>query len=85
MAEWIDPELFHEPEERQPASYLKKEFLVENSGNARLYITAHGIYNAYINGKKAGDFILAPGTSQYNARLQYQTYDVSGLLNVGKN
>ena len=85
VAEWIDPELFHEPEERQPASYLKKEFLVENSGNARLYITAHGIYNAYINGKKASDFILAPGTSQYNARLQYQTYDVSGLLNVGKN
>lgn len=85
VAEWIDPELFHEPEERQPTSYLKKEFLVENSGNARLYITAHGIYNAYINGKKAGDFILAPGTSQYNARLQYQTYDVSGLLNVGKN
>lgn len=36
-------------------------------------------------GKKASDFILAPGTSQYNARLQYQTYDVSGLLNVGKN
>lgn len=85
VAEWIDPELFHEPEERQPASYLKKKFLVENSGNARLYITAHGIYNAYINGKKASDFILAPGTSQYNARLQYQTYDVSGLLNVGKN
>ena len=35
-------------------------------------------------GKKVSNFILAPGTSQYNARLQYQTYDVSGLLNVGK-
>ena len=84
-AKWIDPEPAHNSEERQPASYLKKEFEVERTGHARLYITAHGVYDAYINGIKAGDFILAPGTSQYDVRLQYQSYDVSSLLRQGKN
>ena len=81
-AKWIDPEPAHNSEERQPASYLKKEFEVERTGHARLYITAHGVYDAYINGIKAGDFILAPGTSQYDVRLQYQSYDVSSLMRL---
>lgn len=84
-AKWIDPEPAHNPEERQPASYLKKEFEVERTGHTRLYITAHGVYDAYINGVKAGNFVLAPGTSQYDVRLQYQSYDVSSLLRQGKN
>ena len=45
-AKWIDPEPAHNSEERQPASYLKKEFEVERTGHARLYITAHGVYDA---------------------------------------
>lgn len=84
-AKWIDPETEHEADKRQPASYLKKKFIVEQLGNARLYITSHGVYSAYINGVKVGNFILAPGTSQYNVRLQYQTYDISELLKVGEN
>lgn len=84
-AKWIDPEPEHDKETRQPASYLKKEFFVKNIGEARLYVTAHGVYDAYINGRKAGHFILAPGTSQYNERLQYQTYNVSHLLKQGMN
>lgn len=84
-AQWIDPEPAHDPEERQPGSYLKREFDVGRTGDARLYITAHGVYEAWINGKRAGNFILAPGTSQYDRRLQYQTYDVSPLLKAGRN
>ena len=83
-AKWIDPEP-PSAEARRPASYLRKEFVAEQTGSARLYVTAHGIYDAYINGTKAGNFILAPGTSQYPSRLQYQSYDVSGLLRQGKN
>ena len=84
-AKWIDPEFVHDIEERQPASYLKREFYLGELGNARLYITAHGIYDAYINGRRVGNFILAPGTSQYDKRLQYQCCDVSGLLKKGTN
>ena len=41
-AKWINPEL-SESKERQPASYLKREFSVEETGLSRLYITCHGL------------------------------------------
>ena len=53
--------------------------------SARLYITTQGIYEAEINGIRVGDYFLAPGFTEYNDRLQYQTYDVSKLLREGKN
>ena len=84
-AKWINPELDFNSDERQPASYFLKEFLVEEVGKSRLYITSHGIYTVAINGQRIEEFILAPGTSQYNKRLQYQTYDVSPYLNKGNN
>lgn len=84
-AKWIDPEQDPDKKVRQPASYLKKEFNVRKKGRARLYITAHGLYEAHINGKRVGDFVLAPGTDDYNKRLQYQVYDVSDLLKEGNN
>ncbi|KAH8724381.1 bacterial alpha-L-rhamnosidase domain protein [Phaeosphaeriaceae sp. PMI808] len=52
---------------------------------ARLYITAHGIYSAQINGEQVGDHVLAPGWTSYKHRLIYQTYDVTALLRQGQN
>jgi alpha-L-rhamnosidase len=52
---------------------------------ARLYITAHGIYVARINGERVGDEQLAPGWTAYHHRLRYQTHDVTGLLRTGAN
>lgn len=83
-ARWIDPEL-SATKERRPAAYLKRDFNLEETGLSRLYITSHGLYEAFINGKRVGDFILAPGTDDYNHRLQYQVYDVSELLIKGSN
>lgn len=48
--------------------------------SARLYATACGVYEASVNGQKAGDAFLAPGWTSYKNRLQYQTYDVTGQL-----
>jgi len=48
--------------------------------NAKLYITALGVYEATLNGKRIGDFILAPDWTSYSKRLQYQEYDVTELL-----
>lgn len=85
VAKWINPELECDPNIHKPASYLRRSFFVEDTKNARLYITAHGLYEAYLNGKRVGDFVLAPGSYNYDKRLAYQTYDVSGLLCKGEN
>lgn len=47
---------------------------------ATLSITALGCYTAQINGKRIGKFVLAPGWTSYDKRLQVQEYDVSHLL-----
>lgn len=47
---------------------------------AELTISATGVYEAIINDKRVGNFILAPGLTSYKTRLQYQTYDVTDML-----
>ena len=87
-AKWINPELQCDPGAHKPASYLRTTFQCDaksRNQKARLYVTAHGLYEVWINGKRAGDFVLAPGSYNYDKRLAYQTYDVSGLLCEGKN
>lgn len=53
--------------------------------SARLYATAHGVYQLSINGQKTGDHQLAPGWTDYHQRIQTQTYDVTPLLRQGVN
>lgn len=84
-AKWIHPESVLKKTTRQPASYMKKTFTLDSWEIGRLYITCHGVYAAYLNGKRVSDFILAPGTSEYAKRLYYQTYDVTDALQKGKN
>jgi len=69
-----------------PALLFRKEFSSEKKiVSATVFITAHGIYDAYINGQKVGDAFLTPGWTSYNKRLQYQVYDVTGFIKKGKN
>lgn len=63
---------------------LRKSFHYEG-GKARLYATAHGIYQVEINGVVVGDQLLTPGWQSYNHRLHYQTYDVTSYLKSGGN
>lgn len=85
QAKWINPELECDPAVHKPASYLKSSFDAAKTSNARLYITAHGLYEVYLNGKRVGDYVLAPGTTSYDKALAYQTYDVTDLLKEGQN
>jgi len=65
---------------------FRKEFKsAKKIQSATAYITAHGMYEACLNGKRIGDGYLAPGWTSYNKRLQFQTYDVTNLLNNGTN
>jgi alpha-L-rhamnosidase len=51
---------------------------------AILEVTAAGVYEAELNGQRVGEFILAPGWTEYHKRLQVQRYDVTAMLG-GKN
>ena len=68
----------------RPASYLCKSFTA-SKGEARLYITAKGLYAAWLDGKHIGDMVLAPGSFTGNKHLGAQTYDVTALLHEGEN
>lgn len=70
---------------RYPADCFRKRFDSENTVRARLYITASGVYEARINGERCGNFILAPGITDYRKRIQYQTCDVTELIKNGEN
>ncbi len=48
--------------------------------SARIYITGAGLYEAYLNGDKIGEDMYAPFTSDYDNKMQYQTYDVTNML-----
>ena len=61
--------------------YFFKNFeLKEKVKKARLYISGLGLYEAYINGQKISDECLTPYCNNYDAWIQYQTYDVTELL-----
>lgn len=71
--------------DRRPARVRKDFHLDRPVTRARLYITAHGLYEAEINGRRVGDEILAPGWTVYPHRLRYRTHDVTGHLTEGAN
>ncbi|OOQ87651.1 alfa-L-rhamnosidase [Penicillium brasilianum] len=64
---------------------FRKEFDVKPFIHAELTITAQGVYEAEINGRRVGDHFMAPGWTSYDRRLQYQTYDVTAMLSSGRN
>jgi alpha-L-rhamnosidase len=80
-ANWISSP-FDKPDEKiRPCSYFRKDFqVIKQVQTARLYISALGLYEAYLNGKKVGDQLFTPGWTSYNKRVQYQTYDITAML-----
>ncbi len=85
-ARFVTPDWDVDPTKAQPSPLLRREFTVRAGiAQARLYITALGVYEAQINGKIVGDHALDPGWTSYNHRLRYQTFDVTDLLREGPN
>jgi alpha-L-rhamnosidase len=65
---------------------FRKQFTAEKKvTTARLYVTALGSYQAFVNGRPVGQSRLAPGFTDYRKRVLYQTYDVTPLIASGKN
>ncbi len=76
-ANWIEPL----NNEWEISPIFKKEFNVEkNIKKATLKVSAKGVYEAFLNEKRVGDFILAPGWTSYRKRIQVQEYDITDML-----
>ena len=69
------------PAEETACPVFGKTFAIDKKvKKARLYATAHGVYEVTLNGQTVGDYRMAPGWTSYHNRLQYQIYDVAELL-----
>lgn len=70
---------------RRP-SMVRREFSV-GSGlkHARLYVTAHGLYEVELNGARVGRDTMSPGWTVYDERLRYTAHDVTGSIVEGGN
>ncbi|WP_051554741.1 glycoside hydrolase family 78 protein [Maribacter antarcticus] len=65
---------------------LRKRFSVTKEvSDAMLYVSALGYYEIGLNGNKVGNHVLSPEWTDYNKRVQYQTYDVTQNLENGEN
>ncbi|MGI5226352.1 family 78 glycoside hydrolase catalytic domain [Actinoallomurus sp. CA-142502] len=93
--DWTAVEVVDPPEEGEraldahgllPCPLLRREFSASTAPvRARLYVSARGLYEMRINGRRVGDGELTPGWTDYRHRVQYQTYDVTALVREGGN
>lgn len=78
QAEWITHGY---SDDIQPCPVYEKRFTLRGKPKqARVYASALGVYELHINGRKVGDACLAPGWTNYKQRLQYQTHDITDIL-----
>ena len=67
---------------------VRSEFRLNTSKDidkARLYVTAQGAYEMFINGDRVSEDYLNPGMSTFAKTLNYNTYDVTEMLDNGSN
>lgn len=71
---------------QHPCPFVRYEFDVDRPvASARLYVTALGLYEPYLNGSVVGEEVLAPNWTTYKKRVRYQTFDVTDRLRQGRN
>ena len=67
------------------AGYVTTTVTLPSIQTATLHVSALGLYRVFINGQRVGDEQLTPGWTNYDDRIAYQSYDVTGLLHGGEN
>jgi len=69
-----------------PAQRYRRDFQAKGKiRSATIFMSAHGVYEAFLNGKPLSENKFAPGWTSYGKRLQYQVYDVTSLVDRGTN
>jgi alpha-L-rhamnosidase len=89
-ADWtavpITPDWTEDHDTDLPPPLLRRGFHVDAEvASARLYVTAHGLYEVELNGERVGDDAFSPGWTSYGSRLRYLTYDVTRHVRRGDN
>lgn len=87
-AQWITvkaPKVNDENGCRSPFSCFKEFSLKKSIQKAVIYATSLGLYELKLNGQKVGEDYFTPGWTDYNYRLQYQTYDVTEMISKEVN
>ncbi len=80
-ASWITMKGEKKSDQSLPSQYYRTTFsTLKDVRSARIYATSLGLYQLFLNGRKVGDQLFTPGFTSYHKRLQYQTYDVTDLL-----
>jgi alpha-L-rhamnosidase len=71
---------------KNAAPMLRTAFTTQSKAikSARLYVTARGIYEMYLNGNRVSNDYFNPGLTQYNKHHMYQTYDVTNVVKQGE-
>ena len=78
QAKWITDD---KDKEYEPAPMFRKGFMVDKPvKQARLYVSAAGYYEMFLNGKRVGENFLDPGYTHFDKRNLYVTHDVTSLL-----
>lgn len=66
--------------------HIRRSFDVSRKvRRARAYVSARGLYKLFVDGKPQGNGVFTPGFTDYNKRIQYQTYDLTSLLKPGRH
>lgn len=85
-ARWISPVEGDDPTDERPAFVLARTLsLTSAPAQARLHATALGVYEFFINGQRAGQDELTPGSTNYDETVYAQSYEVTSLLAQGDN
>ncbi|WP_329224256.1 family 78 glycoside hydrolase catalytic domain [Streptomyces canus] len=87
QARWISPaESVDAGYGKRPAHTLSTRFEARAGvRSARLYATALGVYEAYVNGERTGTAELSPGSTSYDRTLHAQASDVTAAIRAGGN
>lgn len=80
-AKWIA----HPNKDIQHTLFRSSIAIHKDVAHARLYMTALGVYETFIDGKKIGNEFLAPGQTAYDQWIQVQTYDVTHAFKLGEH
>jgi len=74
------------PAEEPPCPFLRRAFELQASvSRALLYVTARGLFDVWLNGRRVGKDYFTPGWTDYAKRIQVAAYDVTRLLRKGAN
>jgi len=85
-ARWIQTPFEEDPAASQPVTQFRSAFKSKKEvRSARIYASAHGLYEIEINGKRVGNQVFTPGWTSYETRVPYQTYDITDYLQSGDN